>query len=285
MSLTTAPSSADILQFDPNQPANRPEHNARGLKFAQVSKAWLLQWQADDRLTHADQALVTQIYAHFNWTHFEKSGELLAWPSWETIAAEARLSEPSIRRGCQKLERLHALTIIHGGRDPKTGWRLHNKYRAIAAAPPVTVTGGHRSGFSKSTGQGDGRLSDREVVNLSKKDQGFSQGTLEGRSLPRGPSAPKQARNQEGPRAPPDNPLPASPTTEDVPRGKVSPVTTGGGCSAGDGRYVAYTSPEMAVVERYERRTGKKFPRDRRGGWLLTPAEWAHVAADGGPAP
>ena len=92
MSLTTAPSSADILQFDPNQPANRPEHNARGLKFAQVSKAWLLQWQADDRLTHADQALVTQIYAHFNWTHFEKTGELLAWPSWETIAAEASVT-------------------------------------------------------------------------------------------------------------------------------------------------------------------------------------------------
>ena len=157
MSLTTAPSSAEILQFEPNQPATRPEQQARALKFAQASKAWLLQWQADDRLTHADQALVTQIYAHFNWTHFEKTGELLAWPSWETIAAEARLSEPSIRRGFQKLERLRALTIIHGGRDPKTGWRLHNKYRAIAAAPPVRVTGGHRSGFSKSTGQGDGR--------------------------------------------------------------------------------------------------------------------------------
>ena len=116
MSLTTAPSSAEILQFEPNQSANRPEHNARALKSPRPARHGCCNG-ADDRLTHADQALVTQIYAHFNWTHFEKSGELLAWPSWETIAAEAKdypspalglwISHPS-----KAARELHFLTFV-----------------------------------------------------------------------------------------------------------------------------------------------------------------------------
>jgi hypothetical protein len=150
MSLTTHNSSADVIPF---QPVNRPEHKSR---FAQAREAWLRQWQADDRLTHADRALVTQIFAHFNQRHFQETGELLAWPSWETITTQARLSEPSIRRGLKKLEHVGALKIIRGGRDPKTGWKLKNEYYAVCS-PPVGVTGGHPSGFSKSTRQDDGK--------------------------------------------------------------------------------------------------------------------------------
>ena len=143
------------------------------LTFAQAREAWLDRWQADIRLTHADRALCIQIYRHFNRSHYEDTRELLAWPSWNTIARRAKLSEPSIRRGFRKLERLGALEIIHGGRDVRTGWNLANKY----LAPPVTLTGGHPSNRHKSTGQDDGRLVDSDSLNkddslsLSKREE------------------------------------------------------------------------------------------------------------------
>jgi hypothetical protein len=43
------------------------------------------------------------------------------------------------------------------------------------------------------------------------------------------------------------------------------------------GKYAGYTSPLMVRLEAYERRTGKTLPRDRRGGWWLTPDQLAAV--------
>src|SRR5262249_62012874 len=95
----------------------------------------------------------------FNQKHFEKTGELLSWPKWETIAAQANLSENRILRGFRKFERLGALKIIHGGRDRQTGWRLPNEYVAINPpatkvvpekpyqAPSAIVAGGHPPDF------------------------------------------------------------------------------------------------------------------------------------------
>jgi hypothetical protein len=49
----------------------------------------------------------------------------------------------------------------------------------------------------------------------------------------------------------------------------------------GGGKTTTLTSdsrtPLMVRLEAYERRTGKSFPRDKSGGWLLTPDEWAAV--------
>ena len=41
--------------------------------------------------------------------------------------------------------------------------------------------------------------------------------------------------------------------------------------------YVGYASPLMVRLEEYERSTGKSFPRDRRGGWWLTPDQLAAI--------
>jgi hypothetical protein len=176
--MLTRNSSAQAIQFEPT---NRPEHKSG---FAQVREAWLQRWQEHDQLRHADRALVTQIFRHFNQCHYQETTELLAWPSWETIAARARLSRSSIFRGLQKLERLGALKIIHGGRDPKTGWKLPNAYHAIVlntGSPGGTVKPGQVSNRHKTRCQGETRLSDIDSSILKKeglprKQEGSKQG-------------------------------------------------------------------------------------------------------------
>jgi hypothetical protein len=62
---------------------------------------------------------------------------------------------------------------------------------------------------------------------------------------------------------------------QDVPR--AAPEGVARAQHNGDGAYVGYASPLMVRLEAYERRTGKSFPRDRRGGWRLTPDQLAAI--------
>jgi helix-turn-helix protein len=99
--------------------------------------SWLRHWLADNRLTPADKILCALIFLYFNQRRHERTTELQAWPSWKTITAETGLSERSIHRGLDKLERLGALEIIRR-RNPRTGQRLQNEY----LAPPAKLAGG-----------------------------------------------------------------------------------------------------------------------------------------------
>jgi len=177
--MLTDPSSAVILTFEAGPP--------KAGSFAQAREAWLQRWQEHDQLSHADRVLVTQIFRHFNQRHYQETTELLAWPSWETIAARARLSRSSIFRGLQKLERLGALKIIHGGHNPKTGWKLPNAYHAIVlnTRPGVTVKPGQVSNGHKTRCQGETRLSDIDSSILKKE------------GLPRKQEGSKQGRHPE----------------------------------------------------------------------------------------
>jgi hypothetical protein len=112
--MITAPSSAIVIPFEASSAP-------KALTFVEARETWLRQCQKDQRLTHADRALATQIYRHLNREHSEKTGELLAWPGWETITAEGHVSETSIRRGLKKLESLGHLEIIRNGRDLAAG--------------------------------------------------------------------------------------------------------------------------------------------------------------------
>jgi hypothetical protein len=166
------------------EPAKQPERKAG---FAQAREAWLQRWQEHDQLRHADRALVTQIFRHFNQRHYQETTELLAWPSWETIAARARLSRSSIFRGLQKLERLGALKIIHGRRDPRTGWKLPNAYHAIVlntGSPGVTVKPSQVSNKHKTRCQGETRLFDIDSSIL--KREGLPRKQEEGRASKQG---------------------------------------------------------------------------------------------------
>ena len=213
--MTVTASSSAVIPF--------PEPKRQG--FAAVSKAWLSPLLADKRLTHGETRLASKLYLYIDQKRREATGQLESRPGWERLIQETTLSKSSIDRGLKKFERINALKILHGEFDPNTGRRLPNKYVHVS---PVTPGPGVKSRCQNPGVTGDTRLGDRDSVNISKRaDQGLSLGTLEGskegRGCPRAPSGPegsKQASNQEGPTAPPDNPLPASPPqdTEGVPR-------------------------------------------------------------------
>jgi hypothetical protein len=139
-----------------------PKANGRP-NFWQARDRWRDRLLADSQLSHADRSLVTQIYRHLNRREFENTGKLLAWPSWETMAEGGHLSERSIARGCRKLEELGALRIIHGGRDPRTGWRLKNRYEALLY-PGAKLTPSHLPGWHTATCQDGIRLSERDSL-------------------------------------------------------------------------------------------------------------------------
>ena len=161
MSSTVLSSSNNVIAFE----ANRPEPEPKG--FAQTRSAWL-QWRANKELTPFGRALISELSEHINYEHFQNAGELIAWPSWELMAANG-LSERSIARGLLKLERLGALEIIHGERDSKTGWKGHNTYRLILP-PPAKLAPGHLPGWHKTTCQGGIRLDDLDSMNLRGKN-------------------------------------------------------------------------------------------------------------------
>jgi hypothetical protein len=135
--MLTASSSAIVIPFQPSTPPL--QNGEKTPTFVQVAKAWLERWQADERLTLADRALATQIFLKFNQERYQRTGELLAWPSWEYLIAKTTTHKATIARGFRNLERVGALEIIHGGRDPQTGWKLSNQYRAIHQVSPCDL--------------------------------------------------------------------------------------------------------------------------------------------------
>jgi DNA-binding PadR family transcriptional regulator len=124
--MLTPSSSAAILQFKPSPPEPKPNGKPT---FQQAREAWLQRCHGNGQLTHADRAVVTQIFRHFNRQHYEQSGELLAFPKWETMGEAGRLSKASIFRALRKLERLGAVEIKHGRYNHQTKKRARNVYR------------------------------------------------------------------------------------------------------------------------------------------------------------
>jgi hypothetical protein len=174
--MLTPPSTDTIIPFE-----------LRGDRagFEQAREAWHQKWHADNRLTRVYRVLVSQVTFHFNRDHYEKRGELIAWPSWETIAAKARLSIPSIDRGFRILERLGALKTLRE-RDPKTGQNKGNTYIATYQddrRPPI-----------KATYQGDSRLSDIDSLIYRNDPSAEGEASSSATSSPRSARPPSPSR-------------------------------------------------------------------------------------------
>jgi hypothetical protein len=175
--------------------------------FEQARDAWRDHWQRrGSGLTPAQRVLIGRIHADFNRKHFDETGELMAWRGWEAITAIAGLSKTSIFRGFRKFERCGALEINHGGRNPKTGWKLGNNYKAIMP-PGFNLKPGQVSNRDQSRFQGETRLSDR----LSELKDSKEEIIIFGNS--RGPTAPEKETNPST-----DSPEPSSPLACEVPR-------------------------------------------------------------------
>lgn|SRR5262249_2672352 len=175
---TSSSSSNNVIPFG----HDRREPEPKG--FEQAREAWLT-WRADTRISHADRALIQEVYLGFNRQHYERTGELIAWPGWKRIAARSKLSKMSIFRGFRRFERFGILEIRRGGRDPQTGWKIPNSYLAIMPPGNTAIPGHQVSGRYKSRYQGDTRLSEDDSLKI-KKEENSKFGN------PRGPKAPEK---------------------------------------------------------------------------------------------
>jgi hypothetical protein len=125
MTPTIANSSAEIVTFEPGP---QPEHKARRPTFAQASKAWLRALVISRHVTDAEARVCAALFPFFNNEHYELTGELEAWPAWETLMAESGKSKATVDRALRKLERIGALEIEHGRYDDVTKRRAGNRY-------------------------------------------------------------------------------------------------------------------------------------------------------------
>ena len=246
--------------------------------FAAASKAWLDMW-TDSRVTHGEARLAMRLYLYIDGKHFQETGQLLSYPGWDLLQEKTTLHRSNVARGLAKLEHFGAIKIIHGGFDPKTGRRRPNQYLLIPpdqnknkthqVSPTIPGPGrahatwkpGTRSqnqvaqpGRARSTINGE--VVNGESINI--EDPNLTLKGSEERSLAR----------EEGTQVYPST----NPFTSASPDGGRQP-----GNGGPRGGYVGFASPLMARLEAYEARTGKSFPRDRRGGWLLTPDQLAVV--------
>ena len=121
----TPSSSANVIAF----PAS-----GKRTGFAKASKDWLIRALAEAP-SHATRTFCTAIYLHFNSKIYQETGQLVAWPSWETLIANFGLSERSIRDAITWAEQGGFIQVQRGRRDGQR--RTVNKYYANPPNPRV----------------------------------------------------------------------------------------------------------------------------------------------------
>jgi hypothetical protein len=215
---------------------------ASSTNFARNRDAWLDNCQLDPELTPAYKNLATIFHRYFfNRDHHNATGELKAWPKWETLADRSGLSESTVKRGTKKLEERGHFEIERRY-NTKKGKRDVNIYRGKHPVQPVNLTASNRSISPVATGQSDRRLYEQydsmkasDSMNLRMKDseiliQSEGRESASGAETPRNEaSEARQACQQarpSGATAPSDSPSSlASPSTPSppIPRAPLPP--------------------------------------------------------------
>jgi hypothetical protein len=144
-----APYSAKVISF---------QAKPKKLGFAQAREAWVRWCCVDSGLSPAERNFVTSLAMYFNVSQYKETGELVAWPAWETLISKWSLSRTTIWRAQQKLEHQGKLKVTHGRFNPSTGHKLGNKYRAFPPPPGFSLK---RSQVSNTRFQPETRLDDR----------------------------------------------------------------------------------------------------------------------------
>src|SRR5262249_36141065 len=91
-------------------------------------EAWLKTTLAHPMLTDANKTVGSAIFLHFNYDHFDKTGELIAWPSWQTLMAATALGKTAIYDAINQFERFRLLEVEHGRYDHDNQRRAGNVY-------------------------------------------------------------------------------------------------------------------------------------------------------------
>jgi hypothetical protein len=156
----TPSSSAEVVPF--------PASDKRDKRtFAKISKDWLRGALAEPSIKgHAPRTFFTAIYLHFNYEHYERTGELIAWPSWETLMAKFGLSDGSIREGIAEGERCGFLEVQRGRRNGHR--RDVNVYHALLVNPQSLRV---EKGSQPATAAGAGNTVD-SVITKSNSERG-----------------------------------------------------------------------------------------------------------------
>jgi len=174
---------------------------ASSSSFAAVSKAWLKTTLAHPFLTDANKTFATALYLYFNVKHFGQTGELKAWPSWDTLSADFNLSRTTINGSAEQLERYQLLDIKHGRYDRATRRRAGNEYYARLPSRPQ---GAEFVPCQGAESVPNPRCADWTVLSDSPSPHGESrlgESDRAKRGLPSGPSARReevQARKVTG---------------------------------------------------------------------------------------
>jgi hypothetical protein len=231
-------STDNVVRFD--RPEPEPEPESAG--FAQTRDAWLSRWHSDRRLTHSERVICSRMNQYFNREHFERTdGDLLAWPSWQTLMDETGMSKTSVYERLRNLERLGAFEVDHGRYDDKTKKRAGNRYLVrkskVHSAEPCRGDQGSASrtnqgsasrtnqgsasrtnqGSASRTNQGSASRTNQGSASRTRLDESDSVIKKEGNSKngnSRGPSAPEKESKPSST----DSPESSSPLACEVPR-------------------------------------------------------------------
>ena len=79
-------------------------------------------------LTDGNKTVGSAIFLHFNYEHFDKTGELIAWPSWQTLMTETALGKTAIHESIAQLEQFRLLEVERGRYDHTAQRRAGNIY-------------------------------------------------------------------------------------------------------------------------------------------------------------
>src|SRR5262249_34016215 len=160
MTSLTAPSSAEIAPFPT---ADIPT-------FAVASKTWMNTTQTHPLLTDANKTFCTALYFYFNCNHYRKTGELIAWPGWDTLITEFGLSKTTISESIERLERSRLLEVERGRYNRAAQKRAGNVYRVpLGVAQGSYFEPWQRSYFEPNQGSDFGQDSYESPSPLGEK--------------------------------------------------------------------------------------------------------------------
>src|SRR5215468_9395309 len=115
----TSSSSTNVIAF--------PASGKHTGSYAQAREAWLRRELAEAP-SHAYRTFCTALFLNFNFQIYKATGELVAWPSWETLKTKFGITESTANEIAKSMERRGSIRVERGRQGAR---RAVNKYYAL----------------------------------------------------------------------------------------------------------------------------------------------------------